>query len=134
MRSLGLNLAESCDRIAMTSTSFDQSLLGTLSTDINAAGRTYKNVTLGALRSLRSDIVGQEFMKLHSEVNFKTGGVERPLNITASGLALAKVNPLRLFNFLSSECHPIAILTRRRNAEDTKFTEKEVQKLQSRCH
>ena len=69
MRSLGLNLAESCDRIAMASTSFDKSLLGTLSTDINAAGRTYKNVTFGALRSLCSDIVGQEFMKLHSEVN-----------------------------------------------------------------
>ena len=35
VRSLDLNLAESCERIAMASTSFDQSLLGTLTIDIN---------------------------------------------------------------------------------------------------
>jgi len=36
---------------------------------------------------------------------------------------------LRDFNFFSPDCHPIAISTRRHNAEDTKFIEKEVQEL-----
>ena len=69
VRRLG-NLAESCERIAMASTSLYQSLLSTLTIDINAAERTYKNVTFRALRFLCSDVIlGQEFMKLHSEVN-----------------------------------------------------------------
>jgi len=51
------------------------------------------------------------------------------LNIPACSLAVAKVNPPQLFNFVSSDCHPIAIPTRRHNAKDTKFIEKEVQEL-----
>jgi len=62
-------------------------------------------------------------------VNFKTGGAERLLNISVCCLAVAKVNLPRLFNFLSSDCHLIAIPTWRHNAEDTKFIEKEIQEL-----
>ena len=87
-------------------------------------------MTLGALRSLCSDVIlGQDFMELHSEANFKTGGAERPLNIPVCCLAVAKVNPPRLFKFLSSDCHPITIPTRKHNAEDTKIIEQEVKEL-----
>ena len=115
----------------MASTLLDQSLQGTLTVNINAGGRNYKNVTFGALSSLCSDVIlGQEFMKLHSEVNFKTGGIERPLNIPCC-LAVAKVDPPQLFKFLNSNCRPIAAPSRRYNEEDTKFIEKEVKDLLS---
>ena len=68
-------------------------------------------------------------MKLHSEVNYKTGGVKPPLNIHFCGLAVAKVDPPRLFKFLNADCRPIATRSRRHNAEDEKFIEKEIQEL-----
>jgi len=50
----------------MASISSHQSLQGTITIDINAIGRTYKNVTFGALRFLCSEVIqGQEFMKLY---------------------------------------------------------------------
>ena len=67
-------------------------------------------------------------MKLHSEVNFKTG-VKPPLNIHFCRLAAAKVDPPRLFKFLNADCLPIAIRSHRHNAEDEKFIEKEIQEL-----
>ena len=130
MKSLGLDLVGSSEKIAMASTSLGQSLQGTVTADINAAGRLYRSVELGALPSLCSDVIlGQEFMKLHSEVNFKTGGVKPPLNIHFCGLAVAKVDPPRLFKFLNADCRPIATRSRRHNAEDEKFIEKEIQEL-----
>jgi len=130
VKSLGLNLVGSSEKMVMASTSLDQSLQGTVTADINAAGRLYSNVELGDLPSLCSDVIlGQEFVKLHSEVNFTRGGVKPPLNIHFCSLAVAKVDPPRLFKFLNADCCPIAIRSRRHNAEDGKFIENEIQEL-----
>ena len=121
VKDLGLKLTDCSEKIAMASTVLDQTLQGTLTIDINAGGRIYQNVKFGALPSLCSDVIlGQDFMKLHSEVNFRTGGTEKPLNIPSCSLAVAKIDPPRLFKFLSPSCRPIAILSRRHNPEDKK--------------
>jgi len=39
------------------------------------------------------------------------------------------VDPPRLFKFLNADCRPIAIRSRKHNAEDEKFIEKEIQEL-----
>jgi len=49
--------ARDSDSTKMTREHHCQSLLGTLAIDINAAARTYKNVTFGALLSFCSDVI-----------------------------------------------------------------------------
>ena len=55
--------------------------------------------------------------------------IRNSLNIHFCGLAVAKVDPPRLFKFLNADCRLIAIRSRRHNAEDEKFIEKEIQEL-----
>ena len=44
-------------------------------------------------------------------------------------MAVARIDSLRLFKFLSPSCRPIAIPSRRRNPEDKTFIGKEIQDL-----
>ena len=55
-------------------------------------------------------VLGQAFLGRHSEVSFLIGGANRPLKINEkfANAAMANVEALYLFEFLSENCKPVA--------------------------
>ena len=78
-------------------------------------------------------ILGQDFMRLHESVVFKTGGVRDSLVIDKNDqyccVAPANVTPPRIFQHMISDCKPIAAKSRRYSRADDEFVSLEVEKL-----
>ena len=86
------------------------------------------------MNNLCSDVIlGLDFMKLHSKVNFEINGSKSAVSIDNHHLNLcnvlaANIEPSRIFRCISSNCVPVA--TKRSYSEsDKKFIEEEVAKL-----
>nr|XP_026689430.1 uncharacterized protein zf(cchc)-8 isoform X4 [Ciona intestinalis] len=79
-------------------------------------------------------ILGQDFLKMHSEVTFKLGGDADKLIIPyvpmeIAALSAAKVSPPRLFEFMDRHAQPYASRSRQYSREDQAFIRSEVQRL-----
>ena len=87
------------------------------------------------MEELCADVVLEiDFMKLHSEIEFKMHGpqeaisVNSPLNKTCDVMA-AKIEPSRIFRSISPDCVPVATKCRRYNESDEKFIKEEISRL-----
>ena len=80
-------------------------------------------------------ILGQDFLKLHEFTTFDRGGNRDPIIIgsvnNVCGVAAARVDPTRIFQFLNEKIHPIVAPSRRYNEVNLEFIKSEVQKLLS---
>ena len=72
-------------------------------------------------------ILGQEFMKLHSEVKIIFRGQRNPLNVCA--LSVSTLPPPLLFNRHSGNCRPIATKSRKFLKPDNEFISNEVERM-----
>lgn len=112
----------------MASTTLRSSVEGQCRINLQLQGYEYKNILVCILSDLCSDIIiGHDILKRHSSVNVQFGGDDAPLNICS--VAVANVEPARLFTNLSSDCRPISIKSRKQTSSDLKFIENEVQQL-----
>lgn len=96
---------------------------------VELRGRNYEAVRLFPLDNLRWDVIlGCEFLSQHESVDIKFGGPKSSLNLAA--LKPIKVlKPVRLFEHLSSDCHPIATKRRNYSSADQEFIHNEIKKL-----
>ena len=101
---------------------------GFIIADLTFQGHTYKQTKITVLPNLVSELVlGTDLMKQHSRVQLEFGGERSPLIISS-------LNPIRvtvptLFKNLTSNCHPIAVKSRRYSFADQKFIDQEVKRL-----
>ena len=90
----------------------------------------YKDVPLSILDNPCEEVIlGQDFMRKHTSVEFDFGGDKPPLHIC--GMTTVDVKPPSLFSNLTPDCTPIAVKSRRYTSSDAKFIESETQKLLS---
>ncbi|XP_026689427.2 retrovirus-related Pol polyprotein from transposon opus [Ciona intestinalis] len=98
-------------------------------------GRKYVDVTFDIIEGLCADVIlGQDFLKMHSEVTFKLGGDADKLIIPyvpmeIAALSAGKVSPPRLFEFMDRHAQPYASRSRQYSREDQAFIRSEVQRL-----
>lgn len=89
---------------------------------------TYTQRPLYILEDLCADvIIGHDILNEHSSVEISFGGVEKPLRICS--VMEATVPPVSLFTNLSNNVKPIAIKSRKRTEDDSKFISEEIDKL-----
>ena len=76
-------------------------------------------------------ILGQDFLRKHSEVTFCMGGSDPPLKRNDNQLndAVAKVEAPRLFKFLSPDCKPVALPSRVYCKKDQDFIKTKVKRF-----
>jgi len=76
-------------------------------------------------------ILGQKFLRWHSELTLHYGGSDHPLRISLEpqsvlNVSAANLTPPRIFEFLATDYKPIAAKSRRYNREDSDFIKSEV--------
>ena len=75
-------------------------------------------------------ILGLDFMKLHSKVNFEMNGSKSAISIdNLCNVLTANIEPPGIFRSISSDCVPVATKSRSYGESDKKFIEEEVVKL-----
>ena len=79
-------------------------------------------------------ILGQKFLRRHSEISLHYGGSDHLLRISLEpqsvlNASAANLTPPRIFEFLATDCKPIAAKSRRYNQEDSDFIKSEVIRL-----
>ena len=104
---------------------------GSLKTAILVLNRSYL-LNFEVIDKLCTDVIlGQDFLRKHSEVTFCMGGSDPPLKINDNQLnvAVAKVEAPRLFEFFSPDCKPVASPSGVYCKEDQDFIKTEVKRL-----
>ena len=96
--------------------------------NIELNGQIYENVRLNVLKDLCTDvIIGQDFMKQHSSVEFLFGGEKDKLTIAQ--LKCMNVECPRIFRLLNGEPLPIATKGRQHSKKESKFIKEEIDRL-----
>ena len=91
---------------------------------IDIDGKVYHQVQLGLMSHLCADVIlGQKFVRRHSEITLHYGRSDHPLIISlepqsALNVSAANLTLPRIFEFLATDCKPIAAKSRRYNRED----------------
>ena len=81
------------------------------------------------LKDLLTDVIlGYDFMQRHQNMNIHFSGSRPTLNLNALQAAVTNA-PVRLFEHLSDDCHPIATKERRYSNADRRFISTEVKRL-----
>ena len=119
--------------VALASTKSSVNVCGYIESEFVAFDQNYE-LRLGVVEDLCADLIlGQNFLRLHKSTTFDTGGNRDPIMIKKAykvcAVSAAKVEPPRLFQFLSDNVRPIATPSRRYNQDDLAFIKSEVQKL-----
>ncbi|KAJ8873143.1 hypothetical protein PR048_026760 [Dryococelus australis] len=92
----------------MDSTSLGLSVKGQCIITLCLRGHEYKDIAVSILPDLCSNIiVGHDTLKRHSSLQVTFCGEEAPLDICS--VAVANVEPVQLFTYLSPDCKPISI-------------------------
>ena len=119
----------------MASKSHSVKVNGNVSVDLNVFNNQYPDFKLAVMKNLCSDVIlGLDFMKLHSKVNFEMNGSKSAISIDNHHLNLcnvlaANIEPPRIFRSISSNCVPVATKSRSYGESNKKFIEEEVAKL-----
>jgi len=79
-------------------------------------------------------ILGQKFLRRHSEISLHYGGSDHLLRISLEpqsvlNASAANLTPPRIFEFLATDCKPIVAKSRRYNREDSDFIKSVVIRL-----
>ena len=127
-KSCGLLVYPTQEKVTMASSSYSSEIEGYCYTDIILENRIYGNIKLYILSNLCTDVIlGQNWQEQHESITICFGGAAPPVNIC--GLSTLCTNPPPLFQFLSSECKPVASKSRRYCMEDKAFISTEIDKL-----
>jgi len=103
--------------------------LGTCEITVKRCGQVYGNVRVMVLNDLLTDVIlGQDFMQWHQNVNIHFGGSRPTLNLNVLYAAVANA-PVRMFEHLNDDCHPIATRERQYSNADRRFISMEVKRL-----
>nr|XP_026689427.1 uncharacterized protein K02A2.6 isoform X1 [Ciona intestinalis] len=134
-RKARLSLNKVIMSINMAAGSNPTKTFGRTKATLSFLGRKYVDVTFDIIEGLCADVIlGQDFLKMHSEVTFKLGGDADKLIIPyvpmeIAALSAAKVSPPRLFEFMDRHAQPYASRSRQYSREDQAFIRSEVQRL-----
>ena len=116
----------------MDSQGLTTNIKGTVRIPISLLDREYE-LEFDVMDRLCADVIlGQSFLCKHSEVSFVMEGSDAPLKIKQEhvlSVAAANVKPPRLFEFLSSDCKPIACRSRQYSNEELKYIDEEIERL-----
>ena len=124
----GLEVFPTHENVAMATSSLKVKMQGYCKADITLNGRLYPNRTLYILSNLCVDVIlGQNWQSQHESITIEYGGMAPPLKIC--GLTTLNIPPPSLFQYLTSECKPIATKSRRYSNEDRRFISSEIMKL-----
>ena len=131
-----LNIAISLcfDNISMAFSSFTENVRGCCNVDVHINGNLYRNVNLKVLKNLCSDALsGQDFQSMHKHVIFQYEGEKDDFVVSKTSFALTPASTQfpSLFQNLSKNCKPIAVKSRRFNADDQLFIGQEIDRLRS---
>ena len=88
------------------------------------------------LKNLCSDVLlGQDFQSMHKHVIFQYEGEKDDFVVSKTSCALTSASTQfpSLFQNLSKNCSPIAVKSRRFNADDQLFIGQEIDRLRSEC-
>jgi len=108
VKRLKLTLERSDHCVGLAAKGLNSQSLGTCEITVNLCGQVYGNVRVTVLKDLLTDVVlGQDFMQRHQNVNIHFGGSRPTLNLSVLRAAVPNA-PVRLFEHLSDDCHPIA--------------------------
>jgi len=111
----------SAEQISLATTKAEVKIDGKAVIGIDICGEVYHQVQLGLMSDLCADVIlGQKFLKWHSELTLRYGGSDHPLRISLEpqfvlNVSAAKLTPPRIFEFLSTDCKPIAAKSHRYN-------------------
>ena len=89
--------------ISMASKSYSVKVNGNVNVDLNVFSNQYPDFKSGVMKNLCSDVIlGLDFMKLHSKVNFEMNGSKSAISIDNHHLNLcnvlaANIEPPRIF-------------------------------------
>jgi len=96
---------------------------------VQLCNRTSDNVKFTVMNGLLWDVIlGREFLKLHESVQFNFGGPEQSLQLGVLE-HLKFPNPVRLFEHMTPDCHPIAAKSRNYSKSDQEFIETRISQL-----
>ena len=80
---------------------------GTCSAAVDLCGRKDDDVNFLILKDLLWDVIlGLELLSQHESVNIEFGGPESPLKLDVLKPVVG-IRPVKLFEHLSSDCHPV---------------------------
>lgn len=126
---LGLKLYPCPHDITMADTSLTMKVTHYCVENISIDKRNYSDTKLLVMNNLCENLIlGRDFLKRHKSLNVEFGGKEPALELTC-GLTEAKVNPPRLFGFLTPDVKPIATKSRKYSNSDKAFIRDEISKL-----
>ena len=128
-----LKIQPAMGKVQMASSSLNAPVKGQCTVNINLLGEWYTNVKLEILPDLCSEVIlGRDFMRQHSSVNFYFGGHKESLQIpssTSCSVQSALVETPSLFANLSQDCKPITTKSRRFGNQDKQFIQSEIEKM-----
>ena len=119
---------KSSGSVSMALSSLSTKIHGYCRVNMIFQNQKYTNITLSILPNLCADIIlGQAFMKQHSNITIPFGGILPPLSVCS--LKKSQISPATLFANLSKDCRPIATKSRRFSHVDKLFIQSEIKKL-----
>jgi hypothetical protein len=119
---------KSSGSVSMASSSLKTKIKGYCKVNMTFQNQKYTDITLSILPDLCADVIlGQAFMKQHSNITISFGGKLPPLLVCS--LKKSQLSPATLFTNLSKDCHPIATRSRRFSHVDKLFIQTEIKKL-----
>ena len=115
--------------LGLAVTGFSVKTKGTCSAAVDFRGRKYDDVNFLILKDLLWVVIlGQKFLSQHKSVNIEFGEPESSLKLGALKHVVG-IRPVKLFEHLSSNCHPVTTKRRNYSKADQEFICNEVAKL-----
>ena len=103
--------------------------MGSCLASVELRGRNYEGVKFLILENLLWNVIlGQEFLSQHESVNIVFGESKSPLSLGALK-PLTGIKPVKLFEHLSLDCHPVITKRRKYSKAEEDFVSNEVAKL-----
>lgn len=127
-KQLDIRVIPCASKVKMADSSLNVDIKGYSYVTVRMLEQEYKHVKFLVLESLCAPVLfGHDFLGLHSGLEVAFGGSRPPLRL--SSVTPASVDRPLLFKYLTTDCHPIAVKSRRFSQEDCTFIRDEVNKL-----
>ena len=134
LKGLKLSLEGEPSAITMASTSHSAEVKGPVLVNFKVFNNNYPKFKLGIMEELCADVIlGIDFMKLHSEIEFKMHSTQEGISVNSPlnpfNVMAAKIKPPRIFRSIFPDCVPVATKCRRYSESDKKFIKEEISRL-----
>ena len=135
LKGLKLSLKGEPSAIIMASISHSAQVKEAVVVNLKVFNNNYPKFKLGVMQELCADVIlGIDFMKLHSEIEFKMHGPQEAISVNSPlnkpcNVRAAEIEPPKIFRFISPDCVPVATKCRRYSESDKKFIKEEISRL-----